>query len=162
MASSKKNGSTKALPEVRNAKARHDFSIEETLEAGIALCGTEVKSIRAGKCQIAGSFVRFERGEPVLYNSHIEEYAFGNLNNHNPKRPRKLLLHGKEIRKLQAALEAGGCALVPLKVYFKGGLVKVQIGLGRSKKNEDKREDLRKRTALREAERAIQAHRARH
>lgn len=144
------------LPEIRNAKARRDYELGERFEAGIVLSGTEVKSIRAGRAQLADAFGRIERGEAFLYNLHIAEYAFGNINNHPPKRPRKLLLKAREIRKIQQELEAGGRALVPLRLYFKGSLIKVELALGTGKKLYDKREDLKKRAQQREIERALQ------
>jgi SsrA-binding protein len=146
----------KVLPDIRNAKARHDFFIEDTYEAGIVLTGTEVKSIRDAKCQITQAFARVEKKGVTLYNAHIEEYEFGNINNHTPTRPRRLLLNAKEIRKLLEATKEKGMTLIPLRVYFKGGLVKVEIGVCRAKKLYDKREDLKKREQMREADRDIQ------
>lgn len=142
--------------EFRNAKAHRDYFIDETVEAGIRLTGTEVKSIRTGKVQINDAFVRIDRDDrPVLYQAHIPEYKYGTDQNHSPTRPRELLLHKKEIHKLRHELEAGGKALIPLRMYFKKGLVKVELGLGRGKKLYDKREDLKKKVQMREAERAI-------
>ncbi len=123
------------------------------------LTGTEVKSIRAGKAQLADAFGRIEKGEAFLHNLHIAEYAFGSINNHLPKRPRKLLLKAREIRKIHHELEAGGKALVPVRVYFKGALVKVELALGAGKKQFDKRQDLKKRAEMREVERALNARR---
>lgn len=131
--------------EIRNSKALRDFAIGERFEAGIQLKGTEVKSIRAGRAQISDSFGRIEKGEVWLHNAHIEQYAFGNLNNHEARRIRKLLLNRHQIRKIAQALDAGGKALVPLRMYFKGALVKVEVGLGTGKKLFDKREDLKKK-----------------
>tara|TARA_B100000965_G_scaffold406485_1_gene445657 strand:- start:3162 stop:3647 length:486 start_codon:yes stop_codon:yes gene_type:complete len=153
--SAKKSLSSSRVTEIRNKKASHKYFLEDKVEAGVVLTGTEVKSIRAGKAQINEAFVRFDKNYPILYNAHIEEYAFGNLNNHEPRRPRRLLLHKKEIRKLQAALEAKGYSIVPVRMYFKGSLVKVEIALGKGKKLHDKRDDLKKRTALREAEQSF-------
>jgi len=141
--------------EVRNSRARHDYFIDETLEAGVVLTGTEVKSIRAGQAQINDAFVRFERGRPTLYHAHIAEYVFGNFQNHAPYRPRKLLMNKREIRKWEQELKAGGKTVVPLRLYFKQGLVKLQLGLARGKKMYDKREDLKKKIDKREMERAI-------
>jgi SsrA-binding protein len=145
--------------EIRNSKVHHNYHVEETWEAGIVLRGTEVKSIRDGKAQIGDAFARVEKGEVFLYHAHISEYAFGNLNNHNPVRPRKLLLNKREIRKLLAATEAGGKTLIPTRLYFAHGLVKVEIAVCSGKKLFDKRETLKKRIDLREAEKAMkQAH----
>ncbi|MBL69829.1 MAG: SsrA-binding protein [Verrucomicrobiales bacterium] len=131
---------------VKNSKARHDYAILETYEAGLALRGTEVKSLRAGKGQIREAFAKVDsKGEVWLVNAHIDEYAQGNINNHDPRAPRKLLLHRKEIDKLRAATQAKGCALVPLKMYWKKGKVKVLLGVGQGKTKGDKRESLRKR-----------------
>ncbi len=141
--------------EVRNAKAGRDFDLGDRYEAGIVLTGTEVKSIRAGRAQLADAFGRIERGEAYLYNLHISEYAFGNLNNHLPKRPRKLLLKAREIRKIQQAIDAGGKTFVPLRLYFKQSLVKVELALGTGKKIYDKREDLKKRAMERDIDREV-------
>ncbi len=141
--------------EIRNPKAGRDYLIEEKFEAGVMLKGTEVKSIRAGKAQIQDSFVRFEKGEPWLFNAHIQEYSFGNLNNHNPTRSRKLLLNRREILKIRQEMEARGRTCVPLRIYFKHGLIKVEVALAVGKKLHDKREDLKKKVALREAERVV-------
>ena len=141
--------------DIRNAKAGRDYELGERFEAGIVLTGTEVKSIRAGKAQLADAFGRIERGEAILHNLHIAEYAFGNINNHLPKRPRKLLLKAREIRRIQQAIDAGGKALVPLRLYFKQALVKVELALGTGKKLYDKREDLKKRAIDREIDREL-------
>ena len=138
--------------EVRNAKALRDFFVDERFEAGIALKGTEVKSIRAGRAQINDAFGRFEKGELWLMNAHIEQYAFGNIANHDAKRIRKLLLHKHQIRNIQHALEAGGRALIPLRMYFKDALVKVEVGLCTGKKLYDKRDTLRKKEINRDIE----------
>jgi SsrA-binding protein len=147
------------LPDLRNAKAGRDYELGERFEAGIVLTGTEVKSIRAGKAQLADAFGRIEKGEAFLHNLHIAEYEFGSINNHLPKRPRKLLLKAREIKRIQYELEAGGKALVPVRVYFKQALVKVELALGAGKKLFDKREDLKKRAEMREVERAMSARR---
>jgi SsrA-binding protein len=145
--------------EVRNAKAHRDYAIGEKFEAGIQLRGTEVKSIRAGRAQISDAFARVEKGEVWLYNAHIEQYAFGNIHNHDAKRTRKLLLHRRHIEKIRVALEAGGRALVPLRLYFKEALVKVEVGLGTGKKLHDKRDDLKNRVVQREIDQAMKQRR---
>jgi len=109
--------------EIRNSRAHREYFIDETLEAGIALRGTEVKSVRRGMVQINDAFVRIDKGVPILYHAHIAEYAFGSHANHNPYRPRKVLLHQKEIRKWEQAVQSGGRTLIPLRLYFKKGLV---------------------------------------
>jgi SsrA-binding protein len=137
-----------------NPKARRDFHILETFEAGIVLRGTEVKSLRAGKGEISDAFARVENQEVWLYNAHIDEYSHGNLQNHPPKAPRKLLLHRAEIQKLFALASVKGHALVPLSFHWKNGKVKVLLALGRSKARFDKREDMKKRESEREVKRA--------
>lgn len=137
-----------------NSKARRDFHILETFEAGIVLHGTEVKSLRAGKGQIRDAFARVENNEVFLYNAHIDEYSHGNLQNHEPKAPRKLLLHKGEIRKLFGFAAVKGNTLVPLSLYWKNGKVKVALGVGKGKAEFDKREDLKAREADREVKRA--------
>ncbi|HEU5125224.1 MAG TPA: SsrA-binding protein SmpB [Verrucomicrobiae bacterium] len=139
---------------VTNPKARRDYHILETFEAGIVLRGTEVKALRAGKGQIRDAFARVEGDEVFLHNAHIDEYAFGNLQNHQPKSVRKLLLHKNEIRKLFGLASVKGNALVPLALYWKNGKVKVSIGVGKGKAEFDKREDLKKRESDRELKRA--------
>ena len=139
---------------VTNHKARRDYHILETFEAGIVLHGTEVKALRAGKAQIADAFARVDKDEAWLYNAHIDEYSHGNFQNHAPKAPRKLLLHKPEIRKLQAQAEIKGNALVPLAMYWKNGKVKVSVAVGKGKQQFDKREDLKQRDADRELKRA--------
>ncbi|TVR48760.1 MAG: SsrA-binding protein SmpB [Puniceicoccaceae bacterium] len=141
--------------EFRNAKVRRDFIIGDRFEAGIVLRGTEVKSIRNGRVQLSDSFCRIEKGEVYVYNLHIDEYAFGNINNHPPLRPRKLLLKTREIAKIRHQMEAGGRAFIPLRIYFKQGLIKLELALCTGKKLFDKREDLKKRAALREVEKAM-------
>ncbi len=133
-----------------NSKARHNFHILETFEAGIVLRGTEVKVLRAGKGQIRDAFARVENGEVSLHNAHIDEYSHGNLQNHQPKAPRKLLLHKSEIRKLAGLAAVKGNALVPLAFYWKNGKVKVALAVGKGKAQYDKREDLKQREADRE------------
>ncbi len=137
-----------------NPKARRDYHILQTFEAGIVLHGTEVKALRAGKGQISDAFARVENSEVVLYNSHIDEYSYGNLQNHAPKAPRKLLLHKSEIRKLFSLAAVKGHALVPLSFYWRNGKVKVALALGKGKAEFDKREDLKEREAERELKRA--------
>src|SRR5262245_50332241 len=139
---------------VTNPKARRDYHILETFEAGIALKGTEVKALRAGKAQIADAFARIENDQAWLYNAHIDEYAFGNLQNHQPKAPRRLLLHKAEIRKLFGLAAVKGNALFPLSLYWKNGKVKVSVGVGQGKVQYDKREDIKKRDVDREIRRA--------
>ncbi|HBA63253.1 MAG TPA: SsrA-binding protein [Lachnospiraceae bacterium] len=136
-----------------NKKAYHDYFILDTLEAGISLHGTEVKSLRMGKCSIKEAFVRIDNGEMFIYGMHISPYEKGNIFNKDPLRDRKLLLHKSEIMKLLGKMKEKGIAVVPLKVYFKGSLVKVEIGLAKGKKLYDKREDIAKKDQKREAER---------
>ena len=136
-----------------NKKAYHDYFIEETYEAGIALHGTEVKSLRMGKCSIKESFIRIENEEVYIYGMHISPYEKGNIFNKDPLRVKKLLLHKVEIRKLRAKIAEKGYTLVPLKVYFNNSLVKVEIGLAKGKKLFDKRQDIAKKDQRREAER---------
>ena len=146
--------------EIRNSKALRDYTVDERFEAGIQLRGTEVKSIRAGKAQISDAFARVEKGEIWLHNAHIEQYAFGNINNHDAKRIRKLLLHRRHIDKIRVALETGGGrALVPLRMYFKEALVKVEVGLATGKKQFDRRDDLKKRVVQREIDQAMKQRR---
>ncbi|MBY7144047.1 SsrA-binding protein SmpB [Virgibacillus sp. NKC19-3] len=148
----------KANTIAQNRRASHDFSIEETYEAGIVLQGTEIKSIRAGRVNIKDSHARIDRGEVKLINLHIAEYEQGNRFNHDPTRTRKLLLHRKEIDKLIGRTQQQGYALVPLKIYIKNGVAKVLIGLGKGKKKYDKREDLKRKQMKRDADRAIKEH----
>ena len=136
-----------------NKKAYHDFFIDDKYETGIELFGTEVKSIRMGKCSIKESFVRIEKGEVYIYGMHINPYEKGNIFNKDPLRVRKLLLHKTEINKLAAKIAEKGYTLVPLQVYFKGSRVKVEIGLARGKKLYDKRDDIAKKDQRREVER---------
>jgi SsrA-binding protein len=139
---------------VTNSKARRDYHILATYEAGLVLRGTEVKSIRAGKVQIADAFARIDKGQAWLHNAHIDEYTFGTHENHAPKAPRKLLLNRSEIRKLEGLGSVKGNALVPLSLYWKGSRVKVALAVGQGKAEYDKREDLKKREADREIRRA--------
>ena len=135
-----------------NKKAYHDYFIEEKYEAGIALAGTEVKSLRMGKCSIKEAFIRIENGEVWVYGMHVSPYEKGNIFNKDPLRPRKLLLHKKEIWKLLGKMKEKGYTLVPLQVYFKEGKAKAEIGLAKGKKLYDKREDIAKKDQRREAE----------
>lgn len=143
---------------VTNTKARRDYHILETFEAGIVLKGTEVKSLRAGKGQIRDAFARVENDEVFLHNAHIEEYSHGNLQNHQPKGVRKLLLHKTEIRKLLGLASVKGNALIPLSFYWKSGKVKVSLGVGKGKIEYDKRQDIKEREADREVKRATMRH----
>ena len=135
-----------------NKKAYHDYFIDDTYEAGISLSGTEVNSIRMGKCSIKESFIKIDRGEVFVYGMHISPYEKGNIFNKDPLRVRKLLMHSYEINKLYGKIQQKGFTLVPLKVYFKGSLVKVEVGLARGKKLYDKRQDIAKKDQRREAE----------
>ncbi|MBE5848042.1 MAG: SsrA-binding protein SmpB [Lachnospiraceae bacterium] len=135
-----------------NKKAYHDYFIEDKYETGVALHGTEVKSLRMGKCSIKESFIRIENGEVFIYGMHISPYEKGNIFNKDPLRPKKLLMHKQEIRKLTGQIAEKGYTLVPLQVYFKNGRAKVEIGLARGKKLYDKRADIAKKDQKREAE----------
>ena len=139
---------------VSNSKARRDYHILETFEAGIVLHGTEVKALRGGKGQIGDAFARVEKDEVWLYNAHIDEYSHGNLQNHAPKAPRKLLLHKSEIRKLFGLASVKGNSLIALGLYWKNGKVKVSLGVGKGKQQFDKRDDIKKRESDRELKRA--------
>ncbi len=136
-----------------NKKAYHEYFLEEKYEAGISLHGTEVKSLRMGKCSIKEAFVRIENGEVYIYQMHISPYEKGNIFNRDPLRPKKLLMHKEEIRKLQGKIAEKGYTLVPVEVYLKGSLVKVEIALAKGKKLYDKRADIAKKDMRREAER---------
>ena len=138
-----------------NKKAYHDYFIEEKYEAGLVLHGTEVKSLRMGKCSIKESFVKIERGEVFIYGMHISPYEKGNIFNKDPLRVKKLLLHREEIRKMERKIAEKGLTLVPLQVYFKGSLVKVEIAVARGKKLYDKRQDIAKKDQKREAQREL-------
>ncbi len=135
-----------------NKKAYHDYFIDEKYEAGVSLHGTEVKSLRMGKCSIKEAFVRIENGEVFVYGMHVSPYEKGNIFNKDPLRVKKLLLHKAEINKLLGKIKEKGFTLVPLQVYFKNGKVKVEIGLARGKKLYDKRQDIAKKDQRREAE----------
>jgi SsrA-binding protein len=137
----------------KNRKEFHDYHIEETFEAGISLVGTEVKSLREGKANLKESYVIIKNNEAFLFGCHISPYSHGNLQNHEPVRTRKLLLHRKEINKLWGNISQKGLALVPLKLYFKGGKAKLEIGLAKGKKQYEKRETIKEREANREIER---------
>ena len=138
----------------RNRRARHDYQIEEVVEAGLVLTGTEVKSLRAGRASLTDGFAQISDGEMWLHGVHIPEYAQGTWTNHEPRRPRKLLLHRKEIDRLASKIAERGLTLVPLSLYFSGGRVKVELALARGKRTYDKRQDLAQRDAAREVERA--------
>lgn len=153
--SKKKIDKKNTPPKIENRKARHDFHIDETYEAGIALKGTEVKSIRAGKASINEGFAYLNRGEIWLKNMYIKPYEFGSYNNHDERRDRKLLLKRKEIREIDKSINQKGFTLVPLKLYFKGGYAKLLIGLGRGKKQYDKRDDIKEKDTKREIDRRI-------
>lgn len=140
-----------------NKKAYHDYFIDDKYETGIELYGTEVKSIRMGKCSIKEAFVRIENGQVYIYGMHISPYEKGNIFNKDPLRQRKLLMHRREIDKLLSKIKEKGFTLIPLQVYFKGSLVKVEIGLARGKKLYDKRDDIAKKDAKREMERSFKA-----
>ncbi len=142
-----------------NRKARHDYHIEESFEAGIVLTGTEVKSIRNARVNLKDSYARVEGGELLLYNMHISPYEQGNRFNHDPLRIRKLLMHKAEINRLSGKTNEKGYALIPLKIYFSGGLIKIELGLGRGKKLYDKRRDIAERDSQREVERAFKDNR---
>lgn len=145
------NGGEKLV--ANNKKAYHDYFIEEKFEAGIALVGTEVKSLRMGKCSIKESFISFDKDEVYIQHMHISPYEKGNIFNRDPLRTRKLLLHKSEINRLMGQQKLKGYTVVPLQVYFKNGRVKVEIGLARGKKLYDKRQDIAKKDIKREAER---------
>lgn len=147
---------TEDVPEkisVSNRRARHEYLVLETYEAGIALKGTEVKSLRAGSANLQDGYALVRKGEIWLVGLHISPFEKGNINNHDPRRDRKLLLHRKEIRKLAGKIQEKGLALIPLKIYFKKNIAKVEIGLCRGKKSYDKRETIRKRDVERQIQR---------
>lgn len=139
----------------QNKKAHFEYFLEELFEAGISLSGTEVKSLRQGKCSLKESFVRIENAEAFLYNMHISPYEQGNIFNKDPLRTRKLLLHKSEIKRLLGRVKTAGYTIVPVKIYFKGNYAKVQIALAKGKKLYDKRDDLAKKDQRREAEKAF-------
>ena len=138
-----------------NKKAYHDFFLEERYEAGIELHGTEVKSMRMGKCSIKEAFIRIENGEVIIYGMHVSPYEKGNIFNRDPMRVRRLLLHKREIMRLFGLVKQDGYSLIPLSLYFKGSRVKVQVGLCKGKKNYDKRADLAAKAAARDIQRAL-------
>jgi SsrA-binding protein len=138
-----------------NKKARHDYAILDTYEAGMALTGTEVKSLRAGRASLVDAFGHVSNGEIFLHGMHIPEYTQGSWTNHEPRRVRKLLLNRQEIARMMGKLQESGLTLVPLSVYFSDGWAKVELGLARGKKSYDKRQDLAKRDAQREIQRAV-------
>lgn len=140
---------------VTNRKARHNFHILETYEAGIALVGTEVKSLREGKGNLQDSFARIENGELFLYNMHISPYEKGNIYNKDPRRTRKLLMHKREIYRLAGKVQEKGLTLIPLSLYLKNGIVKVELALAKGKALYDKRESIKRKTVKREMERAL-------
>lgn len=141
----------------QNRKAFHDYFIEETLEAGMVLTGTEVKSLRDAKANLMDSYVLIKDNEVFLFNCHISPYTHGNIMNHDPVRTRKLLLHKKELLKLQAKAAQKGYSIIPLKIYFKDGRAKTEIGLAKGKKQYEKRESIKKKEADREIQRAMRA-----
>ena len=147
------------LTEVRNSKVFRDYTVGERFEAGVQLKGTEVKSIRTGKAQISDSFCRIEKDEVWMHGAHIEPYAFASLENHDSKRVRKLFLHRRDIRKIAIAMNAGGQSLIPLRMYFKQALVKVEVALCTGKKLFDKREDLKRKVQMREVNRVLRTRR---
>lgn len=155
MCAKKKKPTGSHQREIRNAKAYHNYFVGEQFEAGLVLQGTEVKAIREGNAQISESFCRIEKGQVWLYNAHIGEYSYGNFQNHPPRRKRKLLLRRREINKLIGAVEAGGKSLIPLRLYLKHGLIKIETALCTGKKLHDKRETLKKKVTMREAEREM-------
>ena len=137
-----------------NRRARHQYAIEETLEAGLALTGTEIKSVRAGRVNLAEAYARIERGEAWLIGAHIAPYEQGNRNNHEPTRTRKLLLHRDQISELVGRTQAKGFTLVPLKLYIRNGMAKLELGIGKGKKAFDKRRTIAERDARRDLERS--------
>ena len=140
----------------KNRKARFEYEIQNTMEVGIVLKGTEVKSIRAGQINITESFCRVDDHLQVyLLNAHVSQYNFGNIHNHDPLRPRRLLLHRSEIRRLYGQVKEQGLTLIPIKIYLKGGIIKMELALGRGKKMYDKRQTMKKRDAERDVERAL-------
>ncbi len=139
----------------QNRKARHDYAIKETYEAGLVLVGTEVKSLRAGRASLVDGFVTIDEGEAWLHNVHIPEYDQGTWTNHEPRRKRKLLLNGAELRKLRMAVDRQGFTIVPLQLYFKDGYAKVEIGLAEGRKAHDKRHAIAERDAAREMAKAV-------
>lgn len=147
-------------PVATNKRARRDFEVLETLEAGMVLQGTEVKSLRAGQADLAGSYSRVEGNEVWLYDCHIPHYREGGYANHDPKRPRKLLLHRREIKRLIGKVAQKGVTLVPLRLYFKGGYAKVLLGVVRGRQKGDKRRVMEDEVARREMKQAVRRHKA--
>ena len=139
----------------QNKKARHDYFIEQTIEAGVVLSGTEVKSLRQGRSNLKDSYAAIDNGEAYIYSMHISPYEHGNIFNKDPERDRKLLLHRSEINKLTGLIQQKGLTIVPLKVYFKRGRVKIELGIARGKKLYDKRGDIADRDAKREIDRRL-------
>ena len=154
-----KKKSTDRQNVIRNSKAHHNYFVGDCFQAGIVLQGPEVKAIREGNAQISEAFCRVEKGQVWIYNSNIGEYKYGNIQNHPPRRKRKLLLHRREIHKFIGAMEAGGKSLIPLRIYLKHNLIKIEIALCTGKKLHDKRETLKKKITMREAERDMRDHR---
>lgn len=142
-------------PTIKNRKARHDYHVEQTYEAGLVLKGTEVKSLREGKASFSDTFAFIQNGEVYLREMYIKPYKHGSYYNHNEKRPRKLLLHKREIRELQKATEQKGYTIVPLKLYFKNGRAKVLIGVAKGKKQFDKRDSIKEKDVKRQIERNV-------
>ena len=151
----KKQNKSNIPKEIRNAKAKRDYFVEDIFEAGIILTGTEVKSLRVGKASLNESFCRFVKSDLFIYGFHIDEYAWGSMNNHIPRRERKLLLHRHELRKLKKQVESGGKTIVPLRLYFKESLVKIEISICVGKKLFDKRDDLKKKAVMRDDDRSF-------
>jgi SsrA-binding protein len=144
-----------------NRRAHHDYHIEETLEGGLVLTGTEVKALRAGRASLQEAFAKVEDGEVWIHRMHIPPYEAGNIFNHDPLRPRKVLLHRREIERLRARVEQRGYTLIPLRLYFTRGLAKVELGVARGKREVDKREAIAAREAARQIARALKARRRR-
>ena len=140
-----------------NRRARHDYAIDQTIEAGLVLTGTEIKSIRAGRANLAEAYARIERGEAWLIGAHIAPYEQGNRNNHEPTRTRKLLLHRDQISELMGRTQAKGFTLVPLRLYLRDGMAKLEIGIARGKRTHDKRRTIAERDAKRDLERETKA-----
>tara|TARA_B100001248_G_scaffold262389_1_gene258015 strand:- start:18319 stop:18777 length:459 start_codon:yes stop_codon:yes gene_type:complete len=138
-----------------NKKAKHDYHLQDFLEVGMELTGSEVKSLRNGACNLKDSFVTVDRGELFLNKAHISEYKYSNYNNHSPERKRKLLAHREEINKLEKKIQQKGFTLVPTKIYFKNGICKLEVALGKGKKRHDKRDSIKKRDVNRELSRAL-------
>lgn len=155
MAKKKNTAQKKAPPKIENRKARHEYTVEDTYEAGIVLKGSEVKSIRAGKASLNEAFAYLKQGEVWLKNMYIKPYEFSSYNNHDERRDRKLLLKRREIREIDKFMNQKGYTLVPLKLYFKAGYAKLLVGLARGKKQYDKRDDIKEKDVRRELDRKI-------